>query len=168
MCFAMSMVWGMFGCVNNKGSARVESFIRNKFGEIKMENSLLIMEHYYDFTKSDFIRFSTESSPFTYVKGMAYSSIFVPTIDTLRYSFVLDILLNARKNVLILGENGTGKTYLANMIHNLSPRKSRPFFSVNMAEIPETLGELYLFGSVEGCYTGSICRIYSNRKGKRV
>ena len=41
------------------------------------------------------------------------------------------------------------------MIHNLSPRKSRPFFSVNMAEIPETLGELYLFGSVEGCYTGS-------------
>ena len=58
-------------------------------------------------------------------------------------------------SVLILGENGTGKTHLANMIHNLSPRKSRPFFSVNMAEIPETLGELYLFGSVEGCYTGS-------------
>ena len=134
MCFAMSMVWGMFGCVNNKGSARVESFIRNKFGEIKMENSLLIMEHYYDFTKSDFIRFSTESSPFTYVKGMAYSSIFVPTIDTLRYSFVLDILLNARKNVYVTGETGTGKTaIIQNKIKSLLATEEWTMITMNFS-----------------------------------
>ena len=67
MCFALAMVWGVFGCVNNKGSARVESFIRNKFGEIKLENSQLIMEHFYDFQRDDYIRFSTESAQFQFI-----------------------------------------------------------------------------------------------------
>lgn len=58
-------------------------------------------------------------------------------------------------NVLLLGENGTGKTHLAKIIHNLSGRRLGTFFSVNMAEIPENLVESYLFGSVEGAYTGS-------------
>ena len=117
MCFALAMVWGVFGCVNNKGSARVESFIRNKFGEIKLENSQLIMEHFYDFQRDDYIRFSTESAQFQFVKGMAFASIFVPTIDTLRYSFVLDILLNARKNIYVTGETGTGKTAIIEHIN---------------------------------------------------
>ena len=117
MCFALSMVWGVFGCVNNKGAPRVESFIRNKFGEIKMENSQLIMEHYYDFDKKDYIRFSTDTAPFTYVKGMPYSNIFVPTIDTLRYSFVLNVLFNHRRNIYVTGETGTGKTAI---IQNLT------------------------------------------------
>ena len=99
-----------------------------------MENSLLIMEHYYDFTKSDFIRFSTESSPFTYVKGMAYSSIFVPTIDTLRYSFVLDILLNARKNVYVTGETGTGKTaIIQNKIKSLLATEEWTMITMNFS-----------------------------------
>ena len=34
MCFALALVWGCFGCVNNKGCPRVESYIRNKFNEI--------------------------------------------------------------------------------------------------------------------------------------
>ena len=118
MCFALSMVWGVFGAVNNKGSARVESFIRNKFGEIKLENSQLIMEHYYDFEKKEYIRFNTESAPFQYVKDMPFNSIFVPTIDTLRYNFVLDILLNARKNIYVVGETGTGKTAIIQNINN--------------------------------------------------
>lgn len=56
-------------------------------------------------------------------------------------------------NVLILGENGTGKSRLAERIHKLSSRQAAPFISVNMAAIPENLFESELFGHQKGAFT---------------
>ena len=134
MCFALSMVWGCFGCVNNKGCPRVESFIRNKFNEIKLESSQLVMEHYYDFEKHDYVKFSTENYPFKYVKGMQFSSIYVPTIDSLRYSFILETLLNLRSNVYVTGETGTGKTaIIQNIIKKLNETEEWTFIRMNFS-----------------------------------
>lgn len=56
-------------------------------------------------------------------------------------------------NVLILGENGTGKSLLAERIHQLSIRHNEPLISVNMAAIPENLFESELFGHQKGAFT---------------
>ncbi len=56
-------------------------------------------------------------------------------------------------NVLILGENGTGKSLLAERIHQLSTRHNEPLISVNMAAIPENLFESELFGHQKGAFT---------------
>jgi DNA-binding NtrC family response regulator len=56
-------------------------------------------------------------------------------------------------NILILGENGTGKSMLAQRIHNLSARHTERFVSLNMAAISDSLFESELFGHKRGAFT---------------
>ncbi|MBD3165070.1 sigma-54-dependent Fis family transcriptional regulator, partial [bacterium] len=58
-------------------------------------------------------------------------------------------------SVLLTGESGTGKDVVATMIHDLSPRREKPFVSVNCGAIPEGLFESEMFGHERGSFTGA-------------
>lgn len=56
-------------------------------------------------------------------------------------------------NVLILGENGTGKELIARAIHQRSPRREKPLIAVDLGAIPDSLFESELFGHKKGAFT---------------
>ncbi|MCT4625759.1 sigma 54-interacting transcriptional regulator [Halodesulfovibrio sp.] len=64
--------------------------------------------------------------------------------------------------VMLLGETGVGKEVLANALHRMSPRRDKPFITVNCGAIPEALVDSVLFGYEKGAFTGAT----QQRKGR--
>lgn len=101
-----------------------------KFPPPRMVPQLQVIE-------SDKFRFSTHTT-----------SLF-PVIDQLRRVAAHDVTL------LLIGETGTGKTTLAQLIHGLSPRRDEPFLNVACGAMPADLIESELFGHVRGAFTSA-------------
>ncbi|MCI6874034.1 MULTISPECIES: sigma-54 dependent transcriptional regulator [Hallerella] len=102
-----------------------------------------------------------------YLQGLEHSSSYRELQDHLLGNLLGDTpemqkilrLLNkvapTTSSVLITGESGSGKEFIARIVHRLSKRANEPFVAVNCSAIPENLVESELFGSKKGSFTGA-------------
>ena len=65
----------------------------------------------------------------------------------------IEKLRDTDANILVLGENGTGKDVIARLLYRCSPRYGRPFVTIDLGSIPEQLFESELFGYEKGAFT---------------
>jgi Nif-specific regulatory protein len=74
----------------------------------------------------------------------------------------LKVVANTDTPVLLRGESGTGKELFAQALHDMSPRRKKPFVKLNCAALPESVLESELFGHERGAFTGAL----TMRKGR--
>lgn len=90
------------------------------------------------------------SQRMVYREFVANSESMVKILET------LEKVIPTKSNILLLGESGTGKGLIAELIHGNSPRRDKPFISINCSAIPEGLLESELFGYKRGAFTGAV------------
>lgn len=74
----------------------------------------------------------------------------------------LEVAAGHDVTILLIGETGSGKTYLSRLIHEVSPRRDAPFLTVACGALPSELIESELFGHVKGAFTGA----HADKEGK--
>jgi Nif-specific regulatory protein len=100
---------------------------------------------------------SAVPSPTTHDRDFSIDSVVVGRSPRMRAVFdFVRVIADSESNVLIVGETGTGKELVANLIHHSSRRRRRPFVAVSCAILTETLIESELFGHERGAFTGAI------------
>jgi two-component system NtrC family response regulator len=91
-----------------------------------------------------------------------YGNIIGKSKPMLKIYDLISKVAQSRASILITGSSGTGKELIAKAIHYNSPRKDRPFISINCGALTETLLESELFGHERGAFTGAV----SMKKGR--
>ena len=69
----------------------------------------------------------------------------------------IKIVANTDMSVIVFGENGTGKEYIAHQLHNKSKRAGKPFVAVDCGSLTKELAPSAFFGHVKGAFTGADC-----------
>lgn len=85
----------------------------------------------------------------------SYSYVFGKSPKMKKIAGMISAVAKTDLSVLLQGETGVGKSFMARRIHDISPRSGRPFIPVDVAVISQNLIESDLFGYVKGAFTGA-------------
>ena len=109
-CFVYSFIWS--GCVtaSDKYHEDMSFHCRGLFEQVMYPNNDFVQNFYFDSSEVAFKHWSEKLPEFVYSKEQPFHSIIVETIDTVRYSFVIDQLTRKIQPVIITGSSGTGKS----------------------------------------------------------
>ncbi|CAK9808028.1 Dynein axonemal heavy chain 2 [Anthophora quadrimaculata] len=123
MWFFFCMVWSLCGSVNEEGRFRVDNYIREIEGTFPLRDT--VYEYFVDSRLRCFVSWEERlSSVWKVQPGTPFYKIIVPTVDTVRYEYIVSSLLKNQFPVLLLGPVGTGKTSMLQLVLNsMSPEK---------------------------------------------
>lgn len=104
-----------------------------------------VYDYFIDFEKKEFHPWTELVKEFKYTEGMPYFSILVPTADTVKYKYVLEKLLIGKKNCLISGETGVGKSVIVGEFVSTLTTEKYSYTSFNFSAQTSTKNILDVF-----------------------
>ncbi|XP_024940642.1 dynein heavy chain 2, axonemal [Cephus cinctus] len=130
--FLFCMIWSLCASVNEDGRQKVDNFIREMEGSFPIRDT--VYEYYVDVRQRSFVSWEEKlSQTWKYQIGIPFYKIIVPTVDTARYDFLVNILLAHGYPVLLVGPVGTGKTSTAQSVLDSLDRLKYILLVINMS-----------------------------------
>jgi len=126
--FAFSFIWSVGGSINYPYWDQFDEFTREIFENegirLGMPPSGTVFDYVLDIPNNQFQAWNSLVPSFHYSEGMPYFQMVVPTVDTVRYSYLMSTLITVDKPVFITGVTGTGKTIAVHeLLDSLAPPK---------------------------------------------
>ncbi|OON20270.1 ATPase family protein, partial [Opisthorchis viverrini] len=116
MSFVFSLIWGLAGGTIDANWDQVDAFVRNVFddvGDARLPQHGDLWSCYVDMDTRRMDSWEKMLVSFTYKKEIPFFDMIVPTVDTVRYGYLLDKLLEVDQSVLFTGLTGVGKSVVA-------------------------------------------------------
>lgn len=139
--FIFALIWSVGASVNDEGRRHFSEYLRlqlftNNF-QWKFPSEGMVYDYIFAISSKKWQKWSTIVDPFELDSKLLFSEIIVPTTDSIRSTFMLDLLLSCEKHVLFVGATGTGKT--VNISQYLAGTSRVDKRSINSNVIPLTI-----------------------------
>ncbi|XP_056602033.1 dynein axonemal heavy chain 2 isoform X3 [Triplophysa dalaica] len=113
--FIFSLIWSVCGSVDEDGRKKIDNFLREIEGTFPNKDT--IYEYYVDTKNKTWASFEDKlPKGWRYASNAPFYKIMVPTVDTVRYHYLVKALVSAQHPVLLTGPVGTGKTSVAQSV----------------------------------------------------
>lgn len=110
--FGFAFMWG-FGASYRTAALRfIDNILRDFFGKLHFPMAETVFEYFYHEKEQKFVHWSRNVPVFLYEPKLPFFSIMVPTVETVRYTTLFDMLVTVGKPVFFTGSTGVGKSVL--------------------------------------------------------
>ncbi|XP_053977121.1 dynein axonemal heavy chain 2 [Hylaeus volcanicus] len=132
MWFFFCMIWSLCGSVNEEGRYRVDNYMREIEGSFPLRDT--VYEYFVDPRIRSFVSWEERlPQAWRMQPGTPFYKIVVPTVDTVRYEFIIGSLLRNEFPVLLVGPVGTGKTSLFHSVLGSLSEEKYSVLTLNMS-----------------------------------
>ncbi|KAK0165141.1 hypothetical protein PV328_003689 [Microctonus aethiopoides] len=132
MWFLFCMIWSLCASVNEEGRQKMDNYIREMVGAFPLKDT--IYEYYVDVRQRSFVSWEEKLSlAWKYPLGSPFHKIIVPTVDTIRYDYIVNELLTNGYPVLLTGPVGTGKSSIAQSVLEALDKTKYNILTINMS-----------------------------------
>ncbi|KAH1164654.1 hypothetical protein KIL84_020649 [Mauremys mutica] len=132
MYFIFSMIWSVCAAVDEEGRKKIDSYLREMEGSFPNKDT--VYEYFVDPKRKNWASFEDKlPKMWRYPSNAPFYKIIVPTVDTVRYNYLVNALVAHQNPVLLVGPVGTGKTSIAQSVLQSLDNTKWAVLTVNMS-----------------------------------
>ncbi|XP_060146269.1 dynein axonemal heavy chain 2 isoform X4 [Globicephala melas] len=132
LTFVFSMIWSVCASVDEEGRKKIDSYLREIEGTFPNKDT--VYEYFVDPKMRSWTSFEEKlPKSWRYPPNFPFYKITVPTVDTVRYNYLVSTLVANQNPVLLVGPVGTGKTSIAQSVLQSLPSSQWSVLTVNMS-----------------------------------